>query len=519
MVKKKSGYMKATITAIVCWLAFIWLRTFNYMASYDTLTGPYGFLIIGSVTLGLTLLYWWCFQPDDDHSALISILFDDDDAEMEELFEECDIEIGKRWSILRKSMLVVCVLSLLCLLGFAFEMWTDITVFTDATYINIGIFTINKKYMFDPLLFLVFPIWTQCIFRGIREEGYKVKSVFSASIQLLVLSLISFLFFMKLPNIWLIELAMIESIVIISAIKKYVWKQCAKKKGNTLALMGAYELFWCSLLSVFFRSGITISQYTYGNGWGEYQVNVRTLLGGAAALGKFEMLSSNPTVLDFLANRNNYLFAGLYYGGWVAAVVIIVVLITFVFATRRMLGKHAVNNRNHLVYIAAWWTLVLRVILGIPYSLGILAMPVALPFAGKIGLYMDTIALGLLVWAAYEAKKIDKSFYKERLMADVAGENEVQIEEEDDDVEFVFELLEMVRLTSGDYSQRCFSEKFEEGKILVLEPVDSDESWVFIVERDEETGKWHDVEDAAIRAELLLTYSHNNKPECMEVVE
>lgn len=177
------------------------------------------------------------------------------------------------------------------------------------------------------------------------------------------------------------------------------------------------------------------------------------------------------------------------------------------------------NNRNHLVYIAAWWTLALRVLLGIPYSLGILTMPVALPFAGKIGLYMDTIALGLLIWAAFEAKKIDESFYKDRLMADVAGENEVQIEEENDDDEFVFELLEMVRLTSGDYSQRCFSEKFEEGKILVLEPVDSDESWVFIVERDQETGKWHDVEDAAIRAELLLTYSHNNKPECMEVAE
>lgn len=248
-------------------------------------------------------------------------------------------------------------------------------------------------------------------------------------------------------------------------------------------------------------------------------MNIRTLLGEAAALGKSEMLSSNPTVLNFLANRNNYLLAGLYYGGWVAAVVIIAVLITFVFATRRMLGKHAVNNRNHLVYIAAWWTLALRVLLGIPYSLSILAMPVALPFAGKIGLYMDTIALGLLIWSAYEAKKIDKSFYKDRLMANVAGEDEVQIEEEYDDDEFVFELLEMVRLTSGKYSQRCFSEKFDDGKILVLEPVDSDENWVFIVERDEETGKWHDVEDAAIRAELLLTYSHNNKPECMEVVE
>lgn len=77
----------------------------------------------------------------------------------------------------------------------------------------------------------------------------------------------------------------------------------------------------------------------------------------------------------------------------------------------------------------------------------------------------------------------------------------------------------MVTLTSGDYSQRCFAEKFEEGKILVLEPVNSDENWVFIVERDKESGKWHDAEDAEVRAELLLTYSRNNKPDCMEVVE
>ena len=520
MVKKRSSYMKATLTAIVCWLAFIWLRTFNYMTNYEMSTGPYSFLIIGSVTLGLTLFYWWCFYPDDDCSTVISILFDVDDDELEELFEEYGDEKGKRWSLLRKSMLVVCVLSLLCLLGFAFEMWTDITVFTDATYINIGIFTINKKYMFDPLLFLVFPIWTQCIFRGIREEGYKVKSVFSASIQLIALSLISFLLFMKLPNIWLIELAMIESIVIISAIKKYVWKQCSKKKGNTIALMCAYELFWCYMLAFFFRSGMTISQYTYGSDWSEYQANVRTLLDGAAALGRSVVLSSNQTVLDFLTNRNNYLFASLYYGGWVAAVAVMAALVIFLFTTRRMMGNRAMDNRNHLVYTSAWWTLALRVILGIPYSLGILAMPVALPFAGKIGLYMDTIALGLLIWATYEAKKIDKSFYKGRMLTDVTGENEVQVEEEDDDdEEFLFEMLEIVNVMSGEYSQRCFAEKFVEGKILVLEPVNSDENWVFIAEKNEENGKWHDVEDAEVRDELLLAYSRNNMPDCMEVVE
>lgn len=519
MIKKKSGYTKGTLTAIACWLAFIWLRTFTYMTNYEGGTGAYGFLKIGAVTLGLTLLYWFCLQLNGGCSTLMSILFDDEDDEIEDLLEECEIEKGKNWSALHKSMLGVCALAFLCLLGFAFEMWTDITVFTDVTYINIGFFTINKKYMLDPILFIVFPLWVQRIFRGIREEDYKVKSVFSASIQLIVLSLISFLLFMKLPNIWLIELAMSESVVIISAIKKYVWKQCSGKKGNTIALFGVYELFWCSLLAVFYHLGMTVSQYTYGNSWSEYQVNVRTLLGRAAALGKSEVLSSNQTVLDFLANRNNYLLASLYYGGWVAAVVVIALLVAFLLLTRRMLGSHAVYNRNHLVYNAAWWSLALRVLFGIPYSLGVLAMPIGLLFSGKISIYMDTIALGLLIWSAYEAKAIDESFYVDRMMADVVDGTEVQIKEEDNEDELLFELLEVVRLTSGDYSHRFFAERFEEGRILVLVPVEMDERWVLIVERDEETGKWRDVEDRSVRAELLLTYSRNINPECMEVIE
>ena len=105
------------------------------------------------------------------------------------------------------------------------------------------------------------------------------------------------------------------------------------------------------------------------------------------------------------------------------------------------------------------------------------------------------------------------------MMTEVVGDNEVQIEEEDDEDEIVFELLEIVRLTSGDYSQICFAERFEDGKILVLEPADIDENWIFIVEKDEETNGWHDVEDRNIREKLLCTYSRNNRPDCMEVVE
>ena len=176
-------------------------------------------------------------------------------------------------------------LAFLCLLAFAFEMWTDITVFTDSTYMDLGFFGINKKYLFDPILFIIFPLWSQTIFRGIREQGYSIKGILSGTVQLLMLSLISYLLFMKLPNIWLIELAAIEIIIVVAAIKKYVWKECSEKKGNVLALIGVYVFFWCALLAVFYRPGMTFSQFSYGGDWGAYQDSVRQIIAGASAFG------------------------------------------------------------------------------------------------------------------------------------------------------------------------------------------------------------------------------------------
>lgn len=245
MIKSKKGYKISVLLSIVCWLTFIWLRTFTYMASYDEGTGAYSFLIFAVITLLGTFFYWSLLKPAGNGSWF-SILFDD---EPEDYIEEMPGGDGKRWCILRKSMLAMGSLAFLCLLAFVFEMWTDITVFTDSTYITIGFLNINKKYMFDPILFIVFPLWTQMIFRGIREEYYSMKAVISGVMQLLMLSLISYLLFMKLPNIWLIELAAIEIITVIVAVRKYAWS-CCNKKGNVLALIGLYILLGCFISCV-----------------------------------------------------------------------------------------------------------------------------------------------------------------------------------------------------------------------------------------------------------------------------
>lgn len=513
MIRRKRGYLTPVVISVVCWLIFIWLRTFTYMANYNEGTGVYSFLLAVIITMIGTFFYWSLFKPEESE-GLISLLFGD---ELEEYLEETPVGTAKKWSILRKSMFLVGCLAFLCLLAFAFEMWTDITVFTDSTYMDLGFFGINKKYLFDPILFIIFPLWSQTIFRGIREQGYSIKGILSGTVQLLMLSLISYLLFMKLPNIWLIELAAIEIIIVVAAIKKYVWKECSEKKGNVLALIGVYVFFWCALLAVFYRPGMTFSQFSYGGDWGAYQDSVRQIIAGASAFGTSSELISNRVVADFLADRNNYFLVGLYYGGWVVGVAIIATLLLFLIASYRLLGVHAVFNRNHLVYKASWWALAMRIIWGIPYSMGIIAMPITLPFAGKIGLYMDTIALGLLIWSVFESRYIDKNFYKNRKISDMSEETEVKIESQE--TEDLFEPFEFVTVCSGDATLLCSAEEDEKHNALVLEPLETDDACVLIVERVADTEMWHDVEDEAIRNEILRNYTKNNRPDCMEVIE
>lgn len=396
-------------------------------------------------------------------------------------------------------------------------MWTDITVFTDSTYIIIGFFGINKKYMYDPILFIVFPLWTQVIFRGIHEEGYRIKSVLSGSVQLLTLSLISFFLFMKLPNIWVIELAAIESITIAAAIRKYAWKQYSEKKGNMLALIGVYASFWCALLSVFYSQGMTISQFFYGGDWSTYQESVKKVISGASAFGTSSELASNQVVVDFLADRNNYFLAGLYYGGWVVGGAIIAVLLLFLVMSYRILSKNAILNRNYLVYKASWWALAMRVIWGIPYGLGVIPLPIALPFAGKIGLYMDTIALGLLLWSVFESRHIDKNFHTSLRISDVCEGTEVKVECYDE--EELLDVITLAKVSSGNTEMLCVAEEDEKYDALVLDLMESDEDCVLILERVADGEMWHDVEDESIRNEILQNYMKNSRPNCMEVIE
>lgn len=159
----------------------------------------------------------------------------------------------------------------------------------------------------------------------------------------------------------------------------------------------------------------------------------------------------------------------------------------------------------------------MRVIFGIPYSMGILPMPINLPFAGRIGFYMDTIALGLLIWSVIESRCIDKSFYTDKKVSDMFEVAEIKIMDQDDHE--LSDILKVVLACAGEATVICFAEEYEEHNAMVLEPIELDETCVFIVEKSADTDLWHDVEDDAVRSEILQKYMESNRPDCMEVVE
>ena len=98
MIKSKKGYKISVLLSIVCWLTFIWLRTFTYMASYDEGTGAYSFLIFAVITLLGTFFYWSLLKPAGNGSWF-SILFDDEPADVRRRRKQCeDDEFRKKQS-------------------------------------------------------------------------------------------------------------------------------------------------------------------------------------------------------------------------------------------------------------------------------------------------------------------------------------------------------------------------------------------------------------------------------------
>lgn len=429
MLKKKGRYYTAIGITVLCWLAFIWLRTFTSMTGAGSEFGVYGFLAAAMAAMTAGILGWGYFK-DRGSGIFSSILSDFPDEEYyldgeEDLDEDVKRFSGRAWNmwILTWCFVILYIAALLI------EMWTDVFGIT-GDYIKIAFSSIDKKYIFFPLIFVGFPLWTQSLFEGIQEENCSLKSMKSGMGQLFLISALSFIFFRTLPCIWLLELAIVEIVVVVNAIRKYIWRSSPRK--IVFVMLWLHIQNWCFFLAVIYRFRMQVREYTDSPAWGSYLEKLMCLMKGAAVFGTSPDLAGSREMLDFLDEQKNYLLTAFYYGGWGAAAAILVLLVLFLAASHHLLGLHAEQNKNYLIYHAVWCGMVLQAVLGVLSSFGF-PIPTHLLFAGKKAFFMDTVALGLLIWSAIEAQRIDRSFYRQFHISDVFGNDKIEVEEQQTD--------------------------------------------------------------------------------------
>jgi hypothetical protein len=450
MIRKLLKSKWSMVIMIVTWLLLIWARTFTGMASGTDATSVWSILCPSVIAIACTFIYGanyllWNdeieFIYEDDEAALLEEFYDeeeDEEAEEQFLYEPED-RIRDKSNVqspaLGRSLLVVMILAAFCLFSFASAEWNGwIDLFSDRIYMELGIFAFNKKYFFDVLMIIVFPLWTTFIIRKIAESRCSAEAVMSGVFQILTLTLMGFLLYMRLPNIWLLEMAFINCLTLIMAVKEYLWKDI-DKKGNALALLIGYVLFWVLLMSMFTYSGQTVAGFMGVENLSDasipssYVSNVRTIMKEAAFVGQSPSLVENIYVAEFMMERTNPIIGALFYGGWSAAILLVLVSIIFVVTAGAILICNKHRDGRDVMLCMAWAALVVRLVAGTLYSFGIPITIVPL-FTGDVGIRMDSMCMTLLILSCLHNKAT--AWFEEMEEAICEELEEEEFDEEDE---------------------------------------------------------------------------------------
>jgi len=439
MIKKILKSKWSPLIMLICWLLLLWSRTFIGLAN-GCETSAFDILRISVLTLVFTFM-WGCnlFLWDDE----TGFFYEDDEPEVtEKPFHEEEGDLFEKLSCrfsgttdgyssgLRTSLCVVLVLAVFCMFSFAMAGWADwLDLFSDSTYMQIGWWSINKKYIFDVLMLIIFPAWSTFILRKVKESDFSIKAVYSGSVQILALTLMGFLLYMRISNIWLVELAVVNVVTLILAVRSYIWKD-VRKKGNVVALLILYALVWIALLAMFYHNGQSVADYmgfADSSPMNSYFTNISKILENASVTGQSSVLVNDPYVLQFLEDCHYLLPSILFYSGWLPAILLMVVEVVFMISSAGVIVQNQRHDGRDTILQTIWVGLFARVAGGILYSFGV-PIPILLPFTGSIGVIADTICIGILI-LSFLSNRFEEYFYL------IAEEILEDWDEEDDDEE------------------------------------------------------------------------------------
>ena len=376
---------------LICWFSLLWARTLIGLANHCETDIFYiikvsVIMLFSTFMLGSNLFLW------DDK---IKIFYKDN--------EEIDLQIDAEKNIysqgLTTSLCVVFTLLVLCMLSFGITERVEgvFDLFSNSTYMQICWWNINKKYLFDLLMVVVFPAWSTFIIRKMKESKFSSKAVYSGCIQILGLTIIGFLLYMRCANIWLVELAVVNVMTLILAVKNYLWKD-VQKKGNVIALLIIYTLAWIALLSIFY-SGQSIYEYmgfSDVHSVNSYFTNVTKITENAALFEMTPVLVNDPHVVQFQQNNYKLIPSLLYHMGWIPTILVMIIEIIFMIASIGVIVQNQRHDGRDIILQTIGVGLFVRIAGGFMYSFGV-PLPILLPFTGRIGIITDTMCMGILI--------------------------------------------------------------------------------------------------------------------------
>lgn len=391
---KKDKTIKHIILASTMVMILLWINTFIHQNSFSE--GLETFTYIGHSVLiaAATIFYYWTLSP---------------------LFEEDIFENSTR---LYTTVTVLCGVVILFLLFL--ELGTDAISVYGQREIILWAFAIPKRYAFDIWAIVVFPSIISAFFKVMQKEKYTLSAVTAGTSSILFITLCGYMIFMAMPNIWLVNLMILNTISVGLAIHKYYDKRI--KKLNAIAAVILYAFVHMGVLPF-----VCTNAFIYEGDWDYLTSGISVIIKNASFFGISNYLLQSEYVHSFLADNNKPILQILYYGGWISVVAFIILLLIFMYLILKLLGiENRYEHRNWVVFSTAALHFSIRIIMGLLYSFGF-PFPIALPFLG-INYITDTIAFTLLLIGAWENHKISQFLKIESSFLDAADVFAIQDE-------------------------------------------------------------------------------------------
>ncbi|OUO76758.1 hypothetical protein B5F53_16035 [Blautia sp. An249] len=491
-----SKILRNSFFSILFFLGFIWLHTFIRLNSYidnDDMNVYLGKAVIA--VLG-TLFYYWCF------TGILDSLDSLTDTNYRKSATFCDI---------------VCVITIALLI---IEITTGVVSIISEQEIRVFAITLSKRYIFDIFAALFFPVVVEMALKSIVNEKMSLRTTIWGIIPILLLSLLGFLFFLAMRNIWLIDLVVINISTVVVGTMKYIFPLQKIKKGNVVGCLILYALLNVLFLSFLAYDGTSFTEFMYGTEWPEYCEGARYIINHASLSGTSSTLLSSAYIHDWLINRNNYILQLLFYGGWIAVAGFILFMAVFLILLFRLLGlKNFRIHRYQLVYTASFTILSVRVIMGTLYSLTLLPCPISLPFGGTYSIITDSIVFGLILYGAWENYKYERLLTYTLVRASAFLNEEpayhLWVKDENYEEEGVLERVLVKDSTDGVF---CDVEWIyaDDREFAVFIPVDNPNHQVFLLEQINKAD-WASVDEQEISEFVMKVFVSCRIPACMEV--